>query len=319
MNVPISLLCLALFLACGTRSLAATRGEELPAYYDVRTGNVTIDLTNITDGEAIAYSFSYGRIHGDLRYENFTPFRDTFFTFADRKTVGESDFGGFPGAVYSLGEIFPPGLSESELSTLYFGHDRWGRGGGPSDGPKYYALGPLGSNVVHVFAPIYAPSPFPAINEGGSETEPKTWTNDVTLTYNELTGEVNLAAIGGAIWSYEVRLVEDAFIVDEFLPTSDISRVEASKIVEVGVDGISEGRHSLGRILPSGLSSVELSDLVLRSEFVGEPGHGVESLDVSISGAPMALAHIVPEPNKGHYIIIAVLSMMGFCRNHMVN
>jgi hypothetical protein len=49
---------------------------------------------------------------------------------------------------------------------------------------------------------------------------------------------------------------------------------------------------------PSELSETELSGLINRAQFVGEPGHGADPLDIDVSGLAMTLAYVVPEPGR---------------------
>ena len=53
------------------------RGVDLPLYYDFRTGNVTIDTTNVNGGVLTGYSFRI--LFDGYIPENFTPFMHTFF------------------------------------------------------------------------------------------------------------------------------------------------------------------------------------------------------------------------------------------------
>ena len=289
------------------------RGEDLPLYYDVRTGNVTIDLTNVSGGTSIAYRFA--TINGQLRPENHTPFTGSSFGSATSREIGETNFAGFPGDVYSVGNIFPDGLTIEELEfTTFFGVDRWGGSGSPDDGPNYYALGELGSGVYHLFTPVFSPPPYPPVNDPSvGPPEIVRWAEDASLRYNALTGGLLLATTGengGTIWSYEIILTQDEFLTDSFESIGDFGgHVTPNEIIEVSFEGIAEGNHFLGNILPPGLSQSELSGLVGRARFLGEPGHGADALDIDVNGIEMSLGYIVPEPTAMKLVLIALMML----------
>lgn len=278
--------------------------EPLPFYYDAATGNATVDLTNVFGGESAGYGFGYSAAVCEspcvpLRAENHTPFMGGAFTQSTAALVGESNFAGVSAGVYSLGDILPIGLTEQELVDTYFTPDpvrNW---------VQYSAIGPAGSGIQHAFQPIYSRSPFPAQNDSsvGPETGVEQWATEAELRYNELTGDVTLDSSGrngGAMFSYELELTEPVFRTSEYRAVSGFGTTngELDHIVEVDWNGIPAGEHSLGRILPTGLTPKELVGVIDSAKFLGELGHDVDSFDIDVNGHALAISHIVPEPNS---------------------
>ncbi len=284
-------------------------GDPLPAYYDVGSGNLTIDTTEVIGGFSIGYTLQFWRPDFLFRPENFTPFMDTFWMDATRGSIGEVNLESpAPGGVYSLGDILPIGMTEQELTDAFFGPDQWGLpAGGPYSGRAYNVSGGLGQGTHHVLKPIYSPSPFPALN-GDGDTTPlfEKWADEVTLEYAATTGELVLDSSGengGAIWSYRLKLNEPLFDVEEFTPIIDATSMQrqnsvsdSQKIVEAGFSGIPMGVYSLGNVLPAGLEEDELSSLFATRRFIGEPGHSASSLNIDVSGTEVSLIYSVPEP-----------------------
>ena len=264
---------------CGQTPLAV--GESLPLYYDVRTGNVTIDTTNVVGGILTGYTLDlppdnwlepdHGFLSLSFYSEAARPFMDTFFSSFLPKSMGESNFSGVAPGVYAIGNILPPNLDEAQF-RLYFG-----RTGPPTDGVgypyQYYAVGELGSDIYHPFEPIYSPSPFPALNsdggDGGVEID---WAESASLLYDPANGAVTIDTTGqggGTIWSYRLDFADDVLATDNVQLATDglLSKVDQATIVEIGAEGIAAGSYLLGNILPAGLSSVALSNAVTGASF----------------------------------------------------
>lgn len=298
----------------------ARRGVDLPAYYDVETGNLTIDTTNVIGGVSIGYVIS----PGVFRPENFTPFMNTPFINASNRSVGESNFQGVPGGVYSLGDILLPGLTEQELIDIYFGPDNWGN---PSGAGKraYYVSGGLGEDTLHILKPVYAPSPYPAINDPNDSSDPvDRWATSATVLYDPLDGGLTLDTTGesgGAIWIYELTLNEpSSFDLNAFTPVvSELKpSAEDDTIVETGFGWIDEGVYPLGAILPPGLSESELVSMVDQFQFLGEPGHSAESLDIANSGVDFSIS-VVPEPGVNVFALAIVFLAFRQCRRSLAS
>lgn len=269
-----------------------TRGVDLPLYYDVRTGNLTVDTTNVTGGVLTAYAF--GIPFDGFIVDNFTPFMDTFFFTATERVVGESHFSGIPPGVYSLGDVIPAGLLEEELGeyfgpTLPFGRTAFG----------YFAVGELGSGTFHLFSPQYIPSPFPPLNDPAiGPPHVDRWATEMALTYDPGTGELALDASGengGHFMLYSVSLSNDGFDTDAFTPITDFAvNPQPNELVEVSFESIPGDYYSLGNVLPSGLNEEQLFSLIETAMFLGEPARGSSPLDINTHGIDMLLT-IVPD------------------------
>ena len=295
------------------------RAPDLPAFYDVRSGNLTVDLTNVTGGESIGYVLDPLGLAG-FRTENFTPFMTSPLVTATEELIGEHNFAGVAGGVYDLGDILPVGLSQLELIDTYFGTHRGEPGTPNSPATAYYVLGPLGSRTFHLLQPIYSPSPYPAINvEGVLEVD--RWAQEVSLVYDSGSGHLTLdtqGANGGAIWSYQILLNDTAFRVEDFDPiTEELSSVvDASSITETAFGAILEGVYDLGPVLPIGMSGAQFSSTIRRASFVGEPGHDVLGLSLGTSGIEMSLQVIVPEPSGVGLLSLGLVAILALRDNN---
>ena len=300
------LVAISLVASCQMSALGQTpiaTGEALPLYYDVRTGNVTIDTTNVFGGVLTSYAFQLPRdgyrdedfepLFLSYNYESLTPFMGGVLSGASPKKLYENNSAGVPPGVYDIGNVLPAGLDELEFAK-YFGPS------GPpgrSSGFYYHAIGALGSQTYNPFTPIYAPSPFPALNSGGGVIDPgeRRWAVEASLWYDPGNGGLTLDTTGpngGLIWSYQIEFADELIDPNAVQLATDglLAEVDASSIIEIGSSGIQEGVYRLGNILPPDLSFNDLSDIVTRAAFVGEPGHGLESLNIDASGIPFAMA-----------------------------
>ena len=321
MRTKLRLYCFAFFAfvisidAFGQGSPGLPYEEPLPLYYDVNTGNATIDLTNVFGGETAGYAISWSTCDEPciaFRPENHTPFMGGVFVGSLTDSIGENNFSGVPAGVYSLGDVFPVALSEQELIDDYFTV-------GPT-GKRYFVIGPAGSEKQHAFQPVYGRSPFPAINDPNSTGALVVdWGEEAELRYNALTGGLSLhtdGPNGGALFSYEVVIADPVFDASAFTPISTVDTggvtFDPDKIVEISWAGLPSGDHQLGSVLPSGLSNTELSELIVSAQFLGEPGHDVGSLDIDVSGIDMAIQHVVPEPGiSAITLLLLVLGITG--------
>ena len=270
------------------------RGVDLPLYYDVRTGNVTVDTTEVTGGVLTGYVLTVP--FDGFIVDNFTPFMDTFFFTANERVVGESQFSGISPGVYSLGNVIPAGLLEEELGeyfgpTLPFGRTAF----------DYFAVGEPGSGTFHLFSPQYIPSPFPPLNDPAiGPPDIDRWATEMALTYDPGTGELALDASGengGHFMLYSVSLSDDGFDTDAFTPITDFaanSHSQPNELVEVSFEPIPGDYYLLGNVLPTGLNEEQLFSLIETAMFLGEPARGSSPLDINTHGIDMLLA-IVPD------------------------
>jgi hypothetical protein len=232
---------------------------------------------------------------------------NTIFVESKPDVIAETNFQEMEGGVYSVGAIFPAGLTEDELLSTYFDG-----GGGPRDGRQYNVRGRLGGNAYHLLQPIYSPSPFAARNDASVGFAPvDRWAQAVSLGYNPTTGELTFDSTGdagGAIWSYRIEFSSDVVDVDAFTPATELisASVRFDSLTETGFSSIPEGVYGLGPVLPVGLSSSEFSLLVDGAYFIGQPGTGVNGLDFDVQGIAMSLA-MIPEPTTNSLGLVAML------------
>jgi hypothetical protein len=134
----------------------------------------------------------------------------------------------------------------------------------------------------------------------GDEVPPEfTWATEASLGYDPESGGLWLdtsGSNGGTIWSYRLDFADDSFNQNAVQLVTDgfLSEVTATSVIEIGEDGIPAGAYTLGDILPLDLTMDELSQIVTRASFIGEPGHGAHALNIDTNGIPMAMAIMPP-------------------------
>jgi hypothetical protein len=283
------------------------RGVDLPLYYDVRTGNVTVDTTNVIGGVLTGYFFQIP-FDGFL-FDNYTPFMDSFFVDRTERVLGESNLSGISPGVYSLGNVVPAALSEEELGeyfgpTLPFGRTEF----------EYFAGGQLGSSTFHLFSPQYSPSPFPPLNDPtiGPPTVDR-WATEMTLVYDPATGELALDASGensGHFMQYFILLREEVVRTEAFTSITDFAPLATpNNLAELSFEPIPGGYYSLGNVFPAGLDEGQLFQLIETAAFTGEPSHGSMPLDINTHGINMSLT-IVPEPSTSLLVLLSLASLV---------
>ena len=300
----ISNIALMLTLSSGVLHAQRPVGDSLPLYYDVSSGNVTIDTTEISGGEFVSYTVSKLSVNDRVFLsENHTPFMNGVFAAESTpKSLGETTWPGEPlePGVYSLGNILPAGLEEEDLD-LYFGET--GHRSVPDDRSNftYIAYGSFDADpaLYHVFDINYSPSPYPPLNDGNPPpVEDVVWATEASLAYDPADGSLYLDTSGpngGRAFGYEIRLGQDVIRTDQFthITSETFAVINPNTIAES--TQIDAGYHDLGSILPPDLEFDQLDQLILSADFIGEPGHGKGALDFAVSGRQLSLS-IVPEP-----------------------
>ncbi len=301
-----AVICASSFTGEANAQSSRVRGEDLPLYYDQSTGNVTIDTTNISGGEFVAYTFSRRGLF-DIGYQpdGHTPFMPNLLPVgATERNIGETSWPNEPllPGVYSIGNILPAGLTPDELTESYFGESGflW-----TLSEQSLFTYGAYGSfdldpEQFHVFDINYAPSPFPALNDPSASTEEReiVWATEASLEYDPGDGGLVLNSTGpngGRLFSYQIVLNEDVFRTDEFTPATNPFFSTIGPEVLTEVSRMDAGVYHLGSVLPPDLDYDGLARLIDQATFTGEPGHGPDAIDLSVHGRPMAIA-IVPEP-----------------------
>lgn len=292
-------------LPCNVYASHGGRGEDVPLYYDVRTGNLTMDVTNVDSFGSYVFEIPF---EGYIP-ENFTPFTGSFFATARSTQIGETNLAGVTPGVYSIGNVLPAGLTPDELMTYfepiipYTIPYRYQ--------PYLHHASGIGTGTYYVFEPFYSPSPFPPLNDptvGPPVID--NWAEMARLTYNAATGDLILDTTGengGTLWSYWLYFNEDIVAVDSFSAITELAPLAESRAIsEISVNGIPEGVYDLGPVLPEGLSEAAFFDSIDRARFIGEPGHGAGALDLDVSGIDIALAYIVPEPSGALLGLVAM-------------
>lgn len=270
-----------------------------PLFYDPSTGNLAMDVTNTLGGVMGGYVLKSPT--SSFVPAGHTPFLSSPLVMTLTSEVSESNpFGNLPGGVYSVGNVLPTGLTESQAANaLVLGSAIWVGGLGT----------PTGS-----FELIYGPSPYPALNDPNAPPPVFDWATEATLIYNQLTGNVTIDLTGpngGAIASYELDSAPGSFNAAAFTPAGTLGYYDAfpDHIIEAEYGGIANDIYDLGPILAPGMDIATLETHLTSAKFITAPGHGVTDFDIETSGIGFTLqivglsAPAVPEPST--YLLAA--------------
>jgi len=296
----------ALVLAIGITMHSAAYAVVAPLFYDPATGNVAFDLTDSHGGLVRGYTF-YSDDAFDLN--EFSPILNTPVVTTLVGQLAEATIPGVPAGVYTLGNVLPAGLSETEVSDLIdFTRSRWTGAAGGS---------------LESFGLVYGPSPFPALNDPNAPPPVFDWAAEATLIYNSVTGNVTLDSTGsqgGSIAAYTLDSNSASFHADAFMPAivGNTVLTNSSRILEANYGGIPTGIYDLGPILDPGFDLDSLQSHLTSAKFLTAPGHGAEDFDIETNGVGFTLriaAAAAPVPEPSTYLL-AAFGLIGLITGH---
>ncbi|REJ67885.1 MAG: hypothetical protein DWQ31_09940 [Planctomycetota bacterium] len=289
-------LCALMFGGLVFGGAGAAVSIEAPLFYNPLDGNVTIDVTNAPGGIMTGYVIAPG-FGGFLPAEH-TPIMDTLplFVTSEDFEVSETNIVGIAAGVYSLGNIMPLGLSESEAAAYFSGNDAFNLWVGQ--------LGTPGNS----FSMIYGPSPLPPINVGNPPTLPASWATEATLTYDTLVGSLELDTTGpngGAIVGFVLDSATGAFQSSGYTQADPASfaSATATEIFEANQGGIAEGTYDLGPVMATGMTLADVEQVLSSSRFIGQPGHTPGSFDFEQVGIAMSVRVLAPGDASGDGVV----------------
>ncbi|MGL4512439.1 MAG: hypothetical protein ACRCT8_05055 [Lacipirellulaceae bacterium] len=295
-------------------------------YYDPDTGNVAFDTRNSESGELYGYTLNIDPNLTPVRFrsENLARLRHGSLTTSVPLTVGHATLSTPFRGLLTIGDVLPPGLSEdvwrSLLSVPYDlpdDHPDLSRFYSDNFGPSYgwhsvvQWIGDGGYGLVPDF--VYGRPDRPFDNRFDA-IDPDTlpWASRARLVYQAWNGELLLDTTGeegGHISMF--RLVSDGrFLAENWTPPLQVPLTTGtSSTLFLAANAIDPGVHSLGRVLPAGLSDDEFRAFFTESNFIGRIGFRRSNLDFATHGQPFALAHEVPEPCAGMMGALALCAL----------
>lgn len=279
--------------------LASQSRAALNFYYDPADGTVAIDTSQTRRGETFSYSLTL-RLAADtyaFRFENFIDLFGAGLSEATAHRVASNTLSNPISGYYTIGEILPPGIS-SEVWLDLFKHY-----GATFKHPGHHSYADVVGGGLPPAADFFYGLPDREFDNKWDIVDPDTlaWASHVTLVYQPHNGELLVDTTGpngGHITS--VLLKSDAqFLPEGFAPFIEGPLISASEnSVAVFADAIEPGRHSLGQVLPSGLSLEEFEASITEAKFISRAGFDRPTYDFEGDGGDMALAYQigVPEP-----------------------
>jgi len=300
---------LGLVAAC---SAAVSSRAELQFFYDPATGAVAFDTAGSPTGFLAAYEFFLDGREADgfaFRGENHVRISNETTFASEPSWLTDSSYTKPLQGFYSIGEVFPVGLSESQWSTLF----------------RIYTIGTVGESIGRYFysdliAPGQgsAPSTLTIDFVYGIPDRPFDnrldlldpdeiqWANTAALRYDARTGELTLDTTGadsGYIASYNLTS-DGAFNGAAYTPPTDSQFVigDANNI-SLFTSILEPGVYSLGAILEAGLSSQEFEHIFATASFIARAGYDLGSFDFEADGQALSFTW-VPEPSSLALMIV---------------
>lgn len=283
----------------------------LKIYYDPLTGNVSFDTRETRSGEVWVYDFMIDRrkqnqVPWRFRNENLVRLSNGSLFTSEGVEVGDSTQSLAWKGLYTIGDVLPSGWTSDYWATAF--------AGGVHNSSKLLQYGYV--DIVGGGAPPPAEFIFGRPNEPFVNrwdlVDPATlsWARTATLVYHAWDGEVFVDTTGAQGGHISMLLLTSD---GKFLPkgaSAFVSGVFSSATkdeVFVAQDAIEAGMHSLGKILPAGLSPSQYQAAFESAKFIGRAGFNGGSFDFVTHGVPMTLTYAaVPEPTALLLLIIGI-------------
>ncbi|HMP07505.1 MAG TPA: hypothetical protein PJ982_14235, partial [Lacipirellulaceae bacterium] len=239
-------------LAAAIAAIFAPSAEAtLTFYYDPLTGNVSMDTTHTRSGSVYVYALSLGSM--SFRSENLIRITNSTFLTQNSHALGEGSFSDPWSGLYTIGDVLPTGLTESEWSSLFT----------YNSGVARYRNEYLYTDVIGGGAPppatfVYG-RPEGEFQNASDLLDPDTlnWAETATLRYFPDTGNVTLQTAGRDGGYITAFMLESA---GKFTPAAYDPAFRANVFSEVSDSRIAgifsllrPGSYRLGEILPAGM------------------------------------------------------------------
>lgn len=289
---------------------SSVTNAQLKIYYDPATGNVALDTAATRTGALYTYSFStssfflYHELPVPIQFlpDNQIRLTESTLYLANDQEISEASTSGPISGLFTIGNIFPAGLTEEVWSTAF--HFKTA----DPPGTDWWKTFPLGYGYVDAIA--QGPPPPAEFIYGAPEGEfdnrwdivdpaTLTWAKTAKLIYRAWSGEVLLDTTGmDSGYISNITLKSDgAFLPNGITPFNDSPINTATPdFVLLVADAVEPGRYSLGHILEAGLSVNEFANLFTEARFIGRAGFNGGSFNFAEDGIDMSLS-FVPEPS----------------------
>lgn len=299
-NSAVGLLALLCVVASQT-----TTSAQLAFHYDPETGNVSFDTVGTASDGLHMYilALPYGGMQ--FRSENFTRLTASQLITSGTHMLSEAFVGaGSVSGVYTIGDVLPVGMTESEWSGLFA--TQWVGSSTPSSSWYSYMVG-RESGVGFRFGEepaefIYGLPDRPFDNRWDLvDPDTLTWASEATLVYRDWSGELLVDTRGGTGGHISMILLEsdgrfDASGFEQF--AGGPFNVGDSDTLAIIADAIEPGLHSLGTVLPTGLSAEALEGVFTTNLFLGRAGFQGSSFSILTEGQTLSLSvESIPEPS----------------------
>jgi hypothetical protein len=302
---------LSAFVVAVAGIIASEAQAQLKIYYDPATGNVALDTAATRTGAIYGYGFftSYFFLVDNrpvpvpFRPENHIRVTPSPFYFSNEEELSESLFSNPIRGLFTLGNIFPAGLSE-EVWFNAFHHtnsrDPLFQSWWETLPHAYNYTDAIGEGPALPAEFIYG-TPDREFDNKWDLVDPATlpWAKTATLVYRAWNGEVLLDTTGvdSGYISYFLLKSNGEFLPAGYTPfTNSPFYVAEPNLVSLTGDAIEPGQYSLGEILQAGLSATEFENLFTEARFIGRAGFNGGSFNFETDGVAMTL-QFVPEPS----------------------
>ncbi len=284
-----------LLCALGATVVAPHADAFLLTYYDPATGEVLFETPATGIGSDVGFDTYQLEINQPLfNLDNWIELLPNNF-LPDSNTTSlkfENALGLQLTGLYTIGEILPAGLTESEMNALWIPGDATTGTGSLARG----GLGFLGTGLQPLSF-IYGDAPGEPINEPLAPTA-----QSADFIYDFTTGEVTLKSddpeLGGTMNGIFFQS-DGAFQSENFINIfpDGLDTINDSVLATTG-SPIDPGEYEIGAVLEPGLTLAELESTVFDARFFGDGGIPIFNTRGTEDGTAFTFI-VVPEPATG--------------------
>ena len=307
---------------------AAPAAATLKFYYDPVTGNVAIDTRETRNGRMGGWQLKINPHGSTIRFlpENLlylanSPFNsEVGSTVRSSTVVGGIDVSASLHGLYTVGDILPPDLTETEWTNLFAEFLHFGPYTSASQGPGSHSYHDVVGGGTPPPADFVYGKPDGRFRNLKDILDPDEipWATAATLGYDSRTGNIWIDTRGddGGYVSMYMLETDAGFAAAQHRPIEDGPFTESSsnRLFEA-FNVVEPGKYRLGRVLPQGLTQNEFEQFFTEARFLGRAGFESASFDFANDGARFNLAFVaVPEPGAIALVMTATAACLGLAR-----
>ncbi|MEM9752618.1 MAG: hypothetical protein AAF916_04460 [Planctomycetota bacterium] len=291
---------------------------SLTIYYDPGTGNVAFDTASTATGLLTTYQMFdldwldqsgvgfLGENH--VRISDAVAYSAENWWISDRTRPGEVLDG-----YYSIGNVFPVGLTEDELRNDFL------------QGVSYYHAdietefyGIRGFESSEPYDVVYG-QPDREYDNYWETIDLSTldWAETAVIGYDAWTGELWLDTTGpdsGYLSTLHLVATEPVFDPDAFVSPFEtpLTLATTTSIAAAAGYPVEPGVYSLGRIMPRGLSAEALAGMFETARFLGQAGVEGSGFDFEGNAVAAQLKHYrsLPEPAAAFGLVFTSAALL---------